>query len=101
MKNIVFLGYEGALAFDRYQNGRVMMRLYCVDDGEPLATCTVNIPEYPLEEGEVIIKDYSENEGMFNVLEDAGIVKRTGKMVSSGFITCPVCKLLVAPIETC
>ena len=53
------------------------------------------MPEVALEADEVLIKDYSENEGMTEFLEREGIVKRTGRVVGSGYVTIPVCKLLV------
>ena len=35
-----------------------------------------------LQQGQVFIKDYSENHGMLEVMEKAGIVKATGKKVT-------------------
>ena len=83
----------------KYSNGRTALQLVSavdVDDvykGEPIATATVNIPEMDLKENEVIIKDYSENEGMLEALVAAGIVVPTGRFVDSGFVTCPICIL--------
>jgi hypothetical protein len=42
-----------------------------------------------------LIKDYSENEGMLEALEEAGIVKFAYKDVQVGFVTIPICKLLI------
>ena len=85
----------------RYQNGRISLELVAWEDdtisevfeGEPIATCTVNVPEYPLAADEVIIKDYSENEGMLQALLDAKVVELAGRSVSMGFVTSPVCIL--------
>jgi hypothetical protein len=41
----------------------------------PVATATVNLPDVALETDEVLIKDYSENQGMSKAFEDAGIGK--------------------------
>jgi len=41
----------------------------------PVATATVNMPDIALEADEVLIKDYSENQGMAQAFEDAGIGK--------------------------
>jgi hypothetical protein len=41
----------------------------------PVATATVNMPDVELEADEVLIKDYSENRGMAQAFEDAGIGK--------------------------
>ena len=52
----------------------------------PMATCTVNAPEYSLQANHVLIKDYSENEGMLSALEEAGIVRSTGMSYNVGFV---------------
>ena len=77
-----------------YGNGRTALVLIDYHDKEPVAVATVNLPHVPLAKDEVIIKDYSENEGMLQALVDAGIVKPTGRMVVSGFVAMEVCKLL-------
>ena len=82
-------------------NGRTALSLIAwADDpkegifkGEPIAMATVNIPECPLGVDEVIIKDYSENEGMLECLLKAGIIELTGVRVQTGFVECPVCVL--------
>ena len=87
----------------QYQNGRVALQLIAIADdmdndvykGEPIAMATVNLPEVELADGEVFIKDYSENEGMLEALENAGVVKFTGQYVKSGFVIIPICKLLI------
>jgi hypothetical protein len=52
--------------------------------GEPVATATVNEPKIELQEHEVIIKNWSENLGIFEVLENAGVITRTEKYVDFG-----------------
>ncbi len=73
------------------------MALFLIDanDGEPVATCTVNMPDLALAENEICIKDYSENDGMLDFLVKEGIVEDTGKMVSSGYVQIPICRLLL------
>jgi hypothetical protein len=100
IKKVKYRGWNCLLQASFYEYGnRVALFLIADEDdefpGEPVATCTVNIPEEPLADGEVIIKDYSENEGMTDFLESEGIVQRTGRVVESGYVTVPVCKLLV------
>jgi len=97
---VTFLGYNCRIRFSQYtNNNRTAIMLEIADTGEPMATATVNIPEYRLGPGEVIIKDYSENEGMLNALVEAKIVADTGKRMPTGFVECPVCRLLVQPQE--
>ncbi|HMQ33718.1 MAG TPA: hypothetical protein PKD53_23500 [Chloroflexaceae bacterium] len=55
---------------------RIALLLYDLNDGSPVAVATVHVPDLPLAADEVVIKDYSENEGMLNTLVSAGIVAR-------------------------
>ena len=73
MNKVKFNGAECDVVFDQYENGRTAIRL--TENGSPFATATINDPEIWLEPGQVIIKDYSENEGMVKALQDAGIVQ--------------------------
>lgn len=91
MKNVKFKDWNCKLRFRKYQNGRTAIELVDAINGEPIAMATVNIPECALEEDEVIIKNYSENEGMLDALIGAGIIERTNK-VGTGF-NCVICKL--------
>ena len=62
---------------------------------EPLMTVNVLLPDEPLEDGEILVKDYSENEGLLACLVKEGVVEDTGRRIPSGFVELPVCKLLV------
>lgn len=55
-----------------YGDGRVGLRL--VEDGSPVATATINTA-IRVESDEIIVKDYSENEGMVEALVSAGVVE--------------------------
>lgn len=82
----------------RYSNGRLALQLVsAVEDlsddlfiGSPIATATINLPDDAQAENEVFIKDYSENEGMYDALFDAGYVSEITREVSSGFVVVPV-----------
>jgi hypothetical protein len=100
---VSFAGFDCKFAVKgEYPNGRMAYALTAWEDnpeqdifeGMPIATVSINIPEVELAEGEVIVKDYSENTGMVQALISAGIVEPTGKVVDSGFVTCPICKLI-------
>ena len=64
--------------------------------GERVAVATVNIPEQFVPEGYVLIKNYSENSGMFEQLNAQGIV---GPSMGESPIVRDVifCQLLVKP----
>ena len=57
-----------------YENNRLALRLFDSATTEPVATCTTNVPCIPLEEDEVLVKSYGENEGMLEALITAGVL---------------------------
>jgi len=89
--------YNCRVDFVNYRdNNRIALNLIC-DNGEDYACATVNLPMVPLEPDEVIIKDYSENEGVLDALVTAGYISMPLRYIQSGFVAMPVCKLLVKP----
>lgn len=94
-KKIKFKRWNCCPWFGQYSNGRVAIRLMEIETGEQIAVATVNVPERSLQDDEVIIKDFSENEGMLPALIDAGIVEPTGLTVQTGWTESPICKLLI------
>lgn len=95
---VKFRQWNCNLEFAKYSNGRTAILLSDVEDGSPVAKATVNIPEIPLSENEVIIKDYAENIGMLETLINAGVVEDTQKKVAAGRVSVPIVKLLI-PIK--
>ncbi len=88
-----FLGTTCVVRFARYRDtGHVAIRLED-PEGMPFATATVNAPDVFLEGDEVLIKNWSENEGILDALVRAGIVKVTPMRVTVGRAVAPVCKL--------
>ena len=81
-----------SVKFAKYNNGQNAILLQDIQDGQPYAVASVAL-ELPLLQDEVAIKDYSENEGILNELLHAGIVDPPHRMVSSGFVTIPICKM--------
>ena len=73
-------------------NDRVAIELM-LEDGEPWAVATVNMPEIPLAEDEVIIKTYSENEGVLECLLAANVVSKPLRYVPAGYTQVPIVKL--------
>lgn len=90
--------YQVTLEFGKYRgNGRTAITVVDAEDGEDLLVATVNIPEASLEEGETVIKDYSENEGILKFLVENKIVSKPVRTVSTGFASVSVVKLLINP----
>lgn len=74
----------------KYSNDRPVIQLIDAEDGEPYATATVNVPDVLLLDNEVLVKDYSENEGMLDFLVRNNIVTPTQNGVQSGFVWLPI-----------
>ncbi len=99
--NVNFLNVDCKVNKQQYNNGRTALELVAAKDdpehdimeGEPICTATVNVPTVALGVDEVIIKDYSENQGILDALLDAGIVETTGRYVESGWVRMPICVL--------
>ena len=94
IKKLRYKEWNCLLQEGQYPGGRVALFLTDEDDGEPVSTCTVNIPSCALDDNEVLIKDYSENEGMVDFLVKEKIVATTGRFVQSGYVQVPICTLL-------
>jgi hypothetical protein len=77
-----------------YQNGSTALLIRSAYDGELLITATVAIDLMP-DEGNVFIKDYSENEGVLNCLIDEKVVSKPLREHQAGFAIVHECKLLV------
>ena len=93
---VIFLDTPCQLRLARYRNGRLAIQLHRADDGLPVATATVNVPSMPLEDQQVLIKDYAENQGILAALERAGIVRATNRRCRVGYEQANVCRLLIA-----
>ena len=89
-----FKTWDCELKMSRYtENDRIALRLDDVNNGSPIATVTVNLPDEKLECDEVFIKDYSKNEGMLDTLLDNGVIEQPIGWVQSGHTNIPKCKL--------
>lgn len=94
MNKVRFLGHLCDVEVTQYRDGRTALILNDAATGEEVTVATVNMPMVPLGAGEVLIKDYSENEGVLKALEEAGWVKSTGERVRTGFVEIPKVTLL-------
>lgn len=86
--------YNVYLKKGKYWNGQTSIVLIDDEDGSQVMVATVVIDGVVLEKDEVIIKNYSENEGVLEFLIENGIVSKPLRTVSSGWVTCPIVKLL-------
>jgi hypothetical protein len=85
-------GEDFILTFEvtAYANGRTAIQVLYFDEemecNAPFAKITTNMPEVHLNEGEVLIKDWSENEPLVAHLVNIGWLTSTGREVISGFV---------------
>lgn len=94
---VEFAGYECVAYETTYPaGGATAIYLEDVADGAHVATATVNVEGISenLPTSEVLIKNYSEHEGMMDALIRAGLVEDTGLRVPTGYVTVPVARLL-------
>ena len=83
---------EVCIEIATYSNHRPAIQIFSLD-GMPLIKATVNVPEADIYENEVLIKNYSENEGILEELQRLNVIGKTEGIVNSGFVQLPVCVL--------
>ncbi len=81
------------LVVGQYSNGRLALQMFCSHTKELALTPTVNIPEVFLKENEILIKNWSENEGILDSLVEQGLVEDTGKVVPTGYVIANIVKI--------
>ena len=74
MQIVKFKEWECIVQLGEYSNKRTAIQLNDIKTGLPVAVSTVNMPAVELEKFDVLIKNYSENEGMKEALMEAGVI---------------------------
>lgn len=95
MAKIKFKHWNCILVQGYYSNNRIALQLIDEEDRSPVAKCTVNLPDEPLAEDEVAIKNWSENKGILEVLIDARIISPPHRTVKTGHCVADICYLLI------
>lgn len=82
--------------YDIYAMGGIFLELYEKDENdnyECFMTASICVP-CALEDNEIAIKNYSENEGILDILIEQGVINEPHRYVSSGYVNnIPVCTL--------
>ena len=94
--NVPYREYNVDVHLTHYStNGRYALFLVDHETFEPVAVATVNIPDKYITDNEVIVKNYSENEGMLQFLINQQIIDG-GKCISfsNGYVMLYICDLL-------
>ena len=79
----------------KYQSTDRTALLITSKSGDPQFTATVNMPTEEIADDHVFLKGWSENEGLPEALEAAGLVKLTGRKCPAGFCEALEAKLLL------
>ncbi len=82
--SVNFQDYECHVVMERYQKGELSLRLIDAADPCPICRATSNLTDVTPAPDEVFIKDYAENEGVFQTLVAEGLISDTGKTIDTG-----------------
>jgi sulfate adenylyltransferase subunit 1 (EFTu-like GTPase family) len=89
-----YKGTDLVVSLGNYESGRKAIMLYDAFSGEAHSCPTADVNGLDIKfNNEVLVKDYSENEGMLKFLIENNIVTWTGRTVASGFIELYICTL--------
>lgn len=73
-----------------YAEGGATAITLLTENGSPFLKLTVNVPDIPLEDGEILVKTWSENEPYIPLILETGYFKDTGKRVKLQFVEASV-----------
>jgi hypothetical protein len=93
--NVLYKDQDCIVDISLYGNKRPAI-LLTTEEGKAVVKASVNITCFKPADGEVLIKDHDENEGILKCLTDAGVVKPTGKQLWTGNVKLHICKLLIS-----
>lgn len=94
-----FIGRKWNVLVVHYQNnnrpGLILAMKNESDDPYDYGECvaTVNLAEVDLAPNEVIVKNYSENEGILDALLEGGIVDPPSRFVRLPYVEVPICRV--------
>ncbi len=75
------------------RDGNLAVIAKCAETGEKVLTFTVNVAGVPLGPGELLIKDWSENEGALDFLLENDLVESTNRAVLTGYAMAPIVRM--------
>lgn len=93
---VTFHSWPCRIQKGKYYGGNLALVLVHADTGETIVKATLNPEEdVALAKDEVVVKNYSENEGMLETLLSAGLVEETGRTVTMPYGSAmSVCRVL-------
>jgi hypothetical protein len=94
MKTVIWRDKILAPSLMVYRNtNRYALLLY--DGGMLEAVASINDAQVPLKDDEIIIKGYSENDGLFEALLEAGVIEDLHRTVPDGWERAKIARLLI------
>jgi len=87
--------FDCVLVEQHYRNDRLAIEVIDRAEGEPFTTLTVNIPEVPLADDEILVKTWSENETIAPAVLAAfpNHFEDTGRTVPAGHARAAIWKI--------
>lgn len=76
-----------------YNSGRLFMSLIDSEDGYAVCRVTLDIDAIPIMDDMIIVKSYSENEGLYEALLESDIIKKAERKFEVGHEFALVCFL--------
>lgn len=74
MQVVKFKEWECVIQYGEYPNKRTALTLNDITTSLPVVVATVNLPDVEVNKHHVLIKNYSENEGVKEALINAGVI---------------------------
>ncbi len=87
--------YNVIIQKKHYNNNRIALILTDAQDGSPVLTASVNLPDEPCLSDHTFIKNWSENTGVYKFLIDNDIVESAHKAVPTGHVLANLVKVLI------
>lgn len=93
IKDVVFNDYKNAKIYlTRFiEDNYPVLMIGNAEAGEVYAICNINPWYEKLNDYEFVIKDYSENEGIFNWLIENDFIQKPHRFIQSGYTINSVC----------
>ena len=82
-KKVKFKGVDWKVDFFKYPNGTNAINLTETEEGKLTLTATAYISGIKLAEDEAVLKNYAENNGIFEALVESGVIKPAGRYAGS------------------
>jgi hypothetical protein len=92
---VEFKQYQCEAVTTKYGHNQNALKLFDLEDGCSVAVASVCLPDEQLENDEIFIKSWSENQGMRKALEDAGIIGPVLEYIPVGWVKASKHKLLI------